>query len=126
MRAIFDLTKTNMLDHYTRAAESEPSEWTWSDKKKMKELRHPEARFLVVRSGTSEAAAEGKAAEDSQGASSIVGMAHFRFVFCDSPPDIHLLCLHAAAFKLCWVLGSSVDSATAPPRPPLESHSRAK
>ena len=42
------------------------------------------------------------------------------------PPDIHLLCLHAAAFKLCWVLGSSVDSATAPPRPPLESHSRAK
>ena len=31
-----------------------------------------------------------------------------------------------SAFKLCWVLGSSVDSATAPPRPPLESHSRAK
>ena len=79
MRAIFDLTKTNMLDHYTRAAESEPSEWTWSDKKKMKELSHPEARFLVVRSGTSEAAAEGKAAEGSEGASNIVGMAHFRF-----------------------------------------------
>ena len=64
MQAIFDLTKTNMHAHYCRAAEVDPSDWTWSDRKKMAELKDPEARYLVAR-------------QEESGP--IVAFAHFRF-----------------------------------------------
>ena len=49
MQGDLDLTKTNMHAHYCRAAEVDPSDWTWSDRKKMAELKDPEARYLVAR-----------------------------------------------------------------------------
>ena len=46
-----------------------PSEWAWSDRKKMAELKEPEARYLVAR--------EASPSSGSQGP--IIAFAHFRF-----------------------------------------------
>lgn len=69
LQRLFDLMKTNMHAHYCRAAEVCPSEWAWSDRKKMAELKEPEARYLVAR--------EASPSSGSQGP--IIAFAHFRF-----------------------------------------------
>ena len=75
---IFTLLKSNMYDHYMRAAEVEPAEWTWNDRKKAEELWHPDARYLVARAPAEGAGASASAGAGS-GAGEIVAFTHFRF-----------------------------------------------
>ena len=69
MQTIFDLTKLNMHEHYCRAAEVDPTDWTWSDRKKMAELKNPEARYLIAREKDSGGQTKGP----------IIAFSHFRF-----------------------------------------------
>ncbi len=71
LQRIFDLTKANMHAHYCRAAEVDPTDWTWSDRKKMAELKDSEARYLVAR--------EAGPSADDQREGPIIAFAHFRF-----------------------------------------------
>ena len=75
LSTMYNLTRANMLEHYNKAAEVDPSDWTWSEKKKMSELQHPDARFLLARATSSSLVGETKAEADGD----IVGFAHIRF-----------------------------------------------
>jgi N-alpha-acetyltransferase 40 len=72
LAVLYELTQTNMLEHYNHAAEVDPTDWSWNEKKKMEELRHPEARYLIAR-----AAPSSLVSGTSKG--DIVGFAHIRF-----------------------------------------------
>ena len=65
---LYELTYHNMHEQYERAAETDPQQWSWSEKKKRAEMAHPEARYLIARATTI-----------TDTPSTIVGFAHIRF-----------------------------------------------
>lgn len=72
---MYELTKTNMLEQYNRAAETDPTDWTWNEKKKRAEMGHEDARYLVARATPSGLVGETKAETMGE----LVGFAHVRF-----------------------------------------------
>ena len=75
LNTMYELTKTNMLDQYNRAAETDPTDWTWNEKKKRAEMGHEDARYLVARATPSGLVGETKA----EAMGELVGFAHVRF-----------------------------------------------
>jgi len=72
LKQCFDLLKLNMQTMY-EACEG----WGWSDKKKMKELQSPEARFLVATTG-------------SGADQTVCGFIHFRFSLEGEDPVLYV------------------------------------
>jgi hypothetical protein len=70
---VFELTKKNMHDMYNRCRG-----WGWNDTKKMKEFRHPDARFAVVVEQKQQQK-EDLEAESLEDNCKVLGFVHFRF-----------------------------------------------
>lgn len=89
LQGCFDLLKLNMQAMYEASAD-----WGWDDKKKMAELTHPDARFLVATIPTtqkdSDSVDEPSSTQDETIQRKVCAFVHFRFCIEGEDPVLYV------------------------------------